>query len=107
MRVPVVGGTGNISTSIVEVLCAQGHDVSIVVRGKRADRAPDAVERIVVDRSDRAAFEQAVGERSWDAVIDMIAFTADDAESAVRAFEGRTGHYVCCSTVASYGTEFT
>ena len=35
MRVCVIGGTGHISTSIVRVLLAQGHEVSCFNRGRR------------------------------------------------------------------------
>src|SRR5690349_15030148 len=107
MRVLVVGGTGNISTSIVEQLVAAGHDTAIVTRGIRPDGAPPEVERIVADRSDSAAFEARMVDERFDAVIDMIAFTPAHAESAVRAFGGRTAHYVVCSTVMTYGTTFT
>ena len=107
MKVLLVGGTGNISTSIVAALRAHGHDVSVVVRGTHVDELPSEVRRIVVDRKDRATFEACMQQERWDAVIDMIAFTADDAASVLRAFAGNTGHYVACSTVVTYGTEFT
>jgi nucleoside-diphosphate-sugar epimerase len=35
-------------------------------------------------------------------VIDMVAFVPEDVESAIRAFEGRVGQYVFCSTVDVY-----
>lgn len=107
MKVLVVGGTGNISTSIVDELIGQGHEVSVVVRGGHRDELPPQVRRIQADRRDYAAFESLMGEQTWDAVIDMVAFTADDAASALRAFTGRAGHYVVCSTVVTYGHDFT
>lgn len=107
MNVLIVGGTGNISTSIVAELMHQGHDVSVVVRGGHRDELPPEVRRITADRKDYAAFEALMQAESWDAVIDMVAFNADDAASALRAFTGRAGHYVVCSTVVTYGTEFT
>ena len=107
MRVLVVGGSGNISTSVVTELRRLGHDVSVVVRGSHRDELPPEVTRIKADRRDYPAFEALMGERTWDAVIDMVAFSADDAASVLRAFTGRAGHYVVCSTVVTYGTEFT
>lgn len=38
---------------------------------------------------------------TWDVVIDMVAFSATDAASPVRACTGRAGHYVACSTVVT------
>lgn len=107
MKVLVVGGSGNISTSIVGELRGLGHEVAVVVRGNHRDELPPEVRRINADRKDYAAFEARMREETWDAVIDMVAFSADDAASALRAFTGRAGHYVACSTVVTYGTEFT
>ena len=58
MRVVVVGGTGNISTSIVRLLLEHGHDVTCVNRGTTA-AAPEGVRTIIVDRHDteRRAYE--------------------------------------------------
>ena len=107
MRVLIVGGTGNISTSIVGELLRQGHDVAVVVRGGHRDELPQQVRRITADRKDYEDFESLMRTESWDAVIDMVAFNAADAASALRAFTGRAGHYVVCSTVVTYGTDFT
>ena len=38
-------------------------------------------------------------ESEFDCVVDMICYNAEDAESDVRAFRGRTGQLVFCSTV--------
>jgi nucleoside-diphosphate-sugar epimerase len=38
----------------------------------------------------------------WDCVIDMIGYTPEDAESAIRAFSGRTEQFVFCSTVDTF-----
>ena len=41
-----------------------------------------------------------------DVVIDMISFNEEDADSAIRAFEGRIQHFIQCSTVMTYGPPF-
>jgi nucleoside-diphosphate-sugar epimerase len=102
MRVCVVGGTGNISTGIVKALLAFGHDVSVFNRGQRDSRLPLGVRYLHGDRQDRPAFEAAMQEERFDAAIDMISFTADDAASALRAFRD-TRHLIHCSTVCTYG----
>jgi nucleoside-diphosphate-sugar epimerase len=62
MHICVIGGTGHISTSIVRVLLAQGHEVSCFNRGRRGKIAPGA--RLVQgDRRERATFEHRL--RSW------------------------------------------
>ncbi len=41
----------------------------------------------------------------FDAAIDMICFTREDAESSIRAFRG-VSHFVHCSTVCTYGVDY-
>jgi nucleoside-diphosphate-sugar epimerase len=102
MHVCVVGGTGNISTGIVKALLAFGHQVTVFTRGKRESRLPQGVAFLHGDRQDRPAFEAAMQAARFDAAIDMISFTAEDAASALRAFRD-VRHLIHCSTVCTYG----
>lgn len=104
MKVCVVGGTGNISTSIVRLLLENGHEVVCFNRGKIGD-APEGARRILGDRSDQAEFERLMQAERFDAAIDMICFTREDAESSLRAFRG-VSHFVHCSTVCTYGVDY-
>jgi uncharacterized protein YbjT (DUF2867 family) len=64
MRICVIGGTGNISTSLVTLLLKQGHDVTYFNRGRSGD-APEGAGWIQGDRRDRATFERTMqGQRS-------------------------------------------
>lgn len=104
MKVVVVGGTGNISASVVRELLERGHDVTCVNRGVTA-AAREGVETIVVDRHDEERFESAVQAGRFDAAIDVIAFTPDDVRSSKRAFRD-VGHVVHTSTVTVLGERF-
>ncbi|MBN1642197.1 MAG: NAD-dependent epimerase/dehydratase family protein [Anaerolineae bacterium] len=102
MRVLIVGGTGLISTGITRQLVARGDDVTLFNRGLREVELPP-VGRMVGDRNDSGAFEEQMARAgTFDAVIDMVCFRPEHAESAIRAFRGRTSQYVFCSTVDVY-----
>lgn len=103
MKIGIVGGTGNISTSIVRLLVEQGHEV--VCFNRRQRPAPDGARVIEGDRSNSDAFEQAMQAENFDAAIDMICFNREQAQSSVRAFRG-VGHFVQCSTVCTFGIEY-
>lgn len=104
MKVCVVGGAGNISTSIVRLLLEMGHQVTCFSRG--VSRKPsDGAQHITGDRNDEPAFESAMQRQRFDAAIDMICFNADHAQSSIRAFR-EVGHFVMCSTVATYDIAF-
>ena len=104
MKVCVVGGTGNISTSVVRLLLRLGHQVTCFNRGK-SGMAPDGARAMRGDRLDREAFERRMQAESFDAAIDMLCFNREDASSSVRAFTG-VKHFVHCSSVATYGIEY-
>ncbi len=102
MKVGVVGGTGNISAAIVRLLLRQGHEVTCFNRGV-SPGLPDGVRLIRGDRTDYAAFEQAMQRERFDAAIDMICFNPEQAQSDIRAFRD-VGHFVMCSTAMTYGS---
>jgi nucleoside-diphosphate-sugar epimerase len=103
MDVLIVGGTGLISAGITERLHRRGHDVTVYNRGETDSPIPSGVTTLEGDRTEYDRFEGQVAEAGpFDCVIDMVCFTPDDARSAVRAFDGRTDHYVFCSTVDVY-----
>lgn len=103
MNVLVIGGTGLISTAITRLLLARGDRVTVFNRGRTAGVEAGQVAQIVGDRTDPVAFEALIADAgAFDCTIDMRCFTPSEAESAVRAFRGRTGQYIFCSTVDVY-----
>lgn len=104
MKICIVGGTGNISQSIVQLLLEQGHEVVVFNRGQTT-KAPDNVRVIQGDRWNREDFEHKMQTEKFDAAIDMICFSAEDAASSVRAFRG-AGWFVQTSTVCTYGIQY-
>lgn len=107
MKILVIGGTGNISRGIVAALQSRNHEVVLFNRGQHVDAPPLDVRVIRGDRQHLEDFEAKVSAEDWDAVIDMISFNAEDAASALRACQGRVGHFVHCSTVMTYGPPFS
>lgn len=103
MHVLFIGGTGLISTAIARQLMEVGHRVTCYNRGKSQSRLPDGKYEVILgDRKDTAAFEAAFSDKTYDVVVDMVAFHPDDTASAIRAFSGRCGQFIHCSTVCVY-----
>jgi len=103
MRVLVLGGTGLISTAIVERLIAVGHEPVLFNRGQTPPRFKQDVETVTGDRQDFREFETRMAGLRCEAVIDMITFDARTAEHAVAVFGAKVSHYLFCSTVCVYG----
>jgi nucleoside-diphosphate-sugar epimerase len=107
MKVLILGGTGLISTSIVNQLVERGDQVTVYNRGVTPWRIPKTVQEIKGNRWDYPAFESQMKDAAFDAVIDMVAFAPENTESVLRAFTGKVKHIVVCSTVCVYGGPMT
>lgn len=103
MHVLFIGGTGLISTAIARQLLDAGHRVTCFNRGKSESRLPKGTYNVITgDRKQYAEFEQTFADKTFDVVVDMVAFHPDDSASAIRAFKGRCGQFLHCSTVCVY-----
>jgi nucleoside-diphosphate-sugar epimerase len=108
MEVLLIGGTGVISTSIVNQLVERGDEVTIFNRGVSEKRVPTAqIKFLQGDRFKAGDFENEMKKHTFDAVIDMMAFAPENADSLLRAFFGRVKQIVFCSTVCVYGGPLT
>lgn len=104
MNILVIGGTGFISSALVQRLLDAGHSVTIFNRGRRALPfiGAERLEVIRGDRSVKGAFERQLRGRVFDAVYDMIAYSGAESEVAASFFHGKTGRFIHCSTVSVY-----
>jgi nucleoside-diphosphate-sugar epimerase len=102
MRILILGGTGVISTGITRQLLDRGEDeVTLFNRGRTSSEFDGRAAIVTGSRQSAADLSELAGRR-FDAVIDMIGFTEDDAHLAIEAFSGKVGHYLYCSTVDVY-----
>jgi nucleoside-diphosphate-sugar epimerase len=102
-KILVLGGTGLISTAITNLLLGNGEDVTVYNRGQRPARYLGKARTVRGDRNNLTAFENDMKDLArFDCVIDMICYTPQQAESAVRAFNGRAGQFIFCSSVDVY-----
>lgn len=97
----VLGGTGQIGRAVCQRLAEAGWEVTVGARRRRA--APSGVRSVGVDRHQPGALERAVGSGT-DVLIDVIAFTAGDAEQ-LNAFAGLVGSVIAISSAAFYTDE--
>ena len=101
MRVLFIGGTGLISTASSRLALERGIELFLLNRGNRAD-VPQGATALVADVRDRDAARQALDGLEFDAVVDWVAYTADDVERDLALFQGRTGQYIFISSASAY-----
>ena len=101
MKVLYIGGTGEISYACVQRGVEVGHDVTVFNRGRNPEPLPDGVRRITGDLGDEAAYAR-LGEETWDAVCQFLAYDLPAVRRDVEVFAGRCGQYVFISTASAY-----
>lgn len=104
MHALILGGTGFISTRLVQMLLDAGHRVTILTRGRTAAAFENAerLDHVSGDRTSAALLRSALQGRTFDAAVDMIAYTAEDSRIAVDVLQGCVGRFIHCSTVSVY-----
>jgi nucleoside-diphosphate-sugar epimerase len=101
MRVLFIGGTGNISAACSRLCLERGMEVFVLNRGQREVALPGA-RSLVADINDTAKVREALGDLSFDAVANFIAFVPADVERDIATFAGRTKQYVFISSASAY-----
>jgi nucleoside-diphosphate-sugar epimerase len=96
----LIGGSGNLSTEVADELIRRGHSVYAVTTGRRP--MPAGCAGFVADRNDRAAFEHAVQDFSFDIVINFLGFTPDQCAIDQAIFYGRISQYIFISSATVY-----
>jgi len=100
LRVLYLGGTGTISASCVRLSVAAGMAVSVLNRGLR--ETPAGTEALIADVADEASLASAVGDRTFDAVVNFLSFDAADARRKAEFFGSRARQYVHISSASIY-----
>jgi nucleoside-diphosphate-sugar epimerase len=102
VRILVIGGTRNLGPGLVSAALEAGHTVTVLNRGLTPDDLPPAVERLRADRRVLSQLADGLGNRGWDAVVDLACYTGAEAAAACELLDRRTDHYVFISTGQVY-----
>jgi len=97
-----MGGTNFNGLALVHELVRQGHDVTVLNRGRSESNIPDSVDRLIGDRSEPDSLRSALAGTEWDVIQDVTAYNPDDVELMIELFRDRVGHYVFASSTVTY-----
>jgi nucleoside-diphosphate-sugar epimerase len=103
VRVLVIGGTEFIGLHVLRALVRDGHDATVLNRGRRMDRLPAGIGHIVADRKDHAALRERLRGQRFDAVVDVTyaPTLGEDVAALADALEGQP-HVVFVSSARVY-----
>ena len=104
MKVLFIGGTGIISSACSRLALERGIELTLLNRGHSPRPVPPGARVLNGDIRDPASARAALGERSFDAVVDWVAFTPEHVEADLHLLRGRSGQYVFISSASAYQT---
>ncbi|GAB1484584.1 SDR family oxidoreductase [Treponema sp.] len=102
MRILFIGGTGNLSYDTSLRAMAEGHELYHLNRGNRTEKAIEGVHTLKADVADEAAMKAVIGSKTFDVVVDFIAYTREQVERDIRLFRGKTAQFVFISSASAY-----
>jgi nucleoside-diphosphate-sugar epimerase len=101
MRRLVLGGTHHVGRAVVEAALKRSDEVTTVTRGVSGPSA-DGARAIHVDRTDRAALAEALGDSTWDVVVDTWSDAAHVVHDSAELLADRVDHYAYVSSRSVY-----
>jgi nucleoside-diphosphate-sugar epimerase len=104
MNALFIGGTGVISSACSRLAVERGIDLTLLNRGHTRRTVPETAHILHADIRDIASTRQALANKTFDVVVDWIAFTAQHIETDLELFLGRTQQYIFISSASAYQT---
>jgi len=106
MKILFIGGTGNISRAASRLALQQGHELWLLHRHAlhctEYDKDLFGAQEILCDIYDESCANNMLQSHRFAAVVNWIAFSAEDVERDLRLFSDRTAHYVFISSASVY-----
>jgi 2'-hydroxyisoflavone reductase len=100
-KILVIGGTGHLGPATVLPAVAAGHEVTLFNRGRTDPGLFPELEHIEGDRRKPEDVAKLKG-RTFDAVIDNVAYFPKDVETVAEVLKGNVGQYLLVSSVSVY-----
>lgn len=106
MNILIIGGTGTLSSPIVDECVRRGYEVTMINRGKRNHFINPKAELIKCDINNEEKLKSVVNGRTFDCCIDFLVFNEKQLEKSLRCFTeaGKVKQYIFISSAQVYNT---
>ncbi|MBR1787826.1 MAG: NAD-dependent epimerase/dehydratase family protein [Bacteroidaceae bacterium] len=107
MKILIIGGTGILSTAVVDRCVLQGYDVTMINRGNRPSAINPQATLVKCDVQDQAqlkAVKDSLQKETFDVVIDFLVYTVDELKRSLESFSSLAKQYVFISSAQVYDT---
>lgn len=102
MKILIIGGTGTISTAVVDEAKRQGHELTLINRGRSKQAIPEGTHLLEGDINDVRQMKNLLNEHQFDVAAQFIAFTPDQVERDLKLLAGKVKQYIFISSASAY-----
>jgi nucleoside-diphosphate-sugar epimerase len=102
MKVLFIGGTGTISSACSQLAIERGFELYLLNRGYSDLPPPDGAHVLNGDINDADSARRALDGRSFDVVVNWVAFQPGQVDRDIHLFRDRTSQYVFISSASVY-----
>ncbi len=102
LNVLFIGGTGIISSACANLSLKLGAKVTLITRGQSKRPIPKGAVHLKVDVHDQKALIKALEDKTWDVVVEFLAYSPKDVERDIKLFSGKTEQYIFISSASAY-----
>ncbi len=104
MKVLFIGGTGVISSACSQLAVQRGIELYLLNRGQTSRPIPEGAHVLRGDIRDTQSVRTALGDTTFDVVVDWIAYTPEHVQGDIELFHDRTRQYIFISSASVYQT---
>lgn len=107
MNVLIIGGTGILSSAVVDECVAQDIKVTMINRGTRRLFINPNVDLIKCDIHNERTLKNLIYGKHYDCVVDFLIYNVEQLKYSLRLFGKVADQYVFISSTAVYNTDIT
>ena len=102
MNILLLGGTGTLSTAVLNQALSKGYKLTVMNRGKRKTYLPNGVESIICDFKDKNALVSSFKNKKYDVVVDFLSRVPSDMDRVYPVFCDKCEQYIFISSSCVY-----
>ncbi len=107
MKVLIIGGTGILSTAVVDECVARGYEVTMVNRGRRVEFINKGAKLIKCDFKNKSEVESCLKGMHFDTAIDFLIWNKEHLSYSLSVIGQLADQYIYISSAQAYNTSKT
>lgn len=98
----LLGGTGTLSSAVLNQALSNDYKITIMNRGQRKKTLPKEIEQIKCDFTNRVELERIFADKRYNVVVDFLSRKEEDIERIYPLFAKRCRQYIFISSACVY-----